>query len=505
MTSSSPPAKWRPLERLEEKTREKNVLANPQLDRLLGRMDSNPTGITTSAAQNGTFVGLQRDVDTQYMTGSKMYEVLTALKRMAWIVPLAYTYLWTAAIFAMFPPFYPGLATSRGLEAWKYGFVFSALKCGMSLGSFSIRKMMTWLSPTKTYLLGQAGALLFCLCFGSLYWAPSANTLLWLSLFTFSFGGIFLMILIVTMYAAANSVCSSNPGVLAGTMEAIYGIGNMIGSVTGGALIDLWAFPLPFYVVGVVQALSSPFVAIYGIIPKERPQDSAPKARIMQKIEGAKFWFLLTDPEFLVCAVSFAFNWILMGFNQTTLEPHLSQFQLSSTHLGEIYMVQSAGYVIASVLSAIFCNMQKERSFLFVCHVMAVVAYLIVGPIPFIPISPNLWMAGSAQLGIGIATSAYFVCSSCLLNTTALSRGCPDNLQTTSFVSSVTFGCAVLCACITAPTAGYVSGTYGYRTASMVLFGVLLAWTPVVLILWLRPSLLQGSKRFRYPSQENYI
>ncbi|XP_042147188.1 MFS-type transporter SLC18B1 isoform X2 [Ixodes scapularis] len=431
MTSSSPPAKWRPLECLEEKTREKDVPADPQLDRLLGRMDRNPTGITTSAAQNVTFVGLQRDVDTQYMTGSKMYEVLAALKRMAWIVPLAYTYLWTAAIFAMFPPFYPGLATSRGLEAWKFGFVFSALKCGMSLGSFSIRKM--------------------------------------------------------------------------GTMEAIYGIGNMIGSVTGGALIDLWAFPLPFFVVGVVQALSSPFVAIYGIIPKERPQDSAPKARIMQKIEGAKFWFLLTDPEFLVCAISFAFNWILMGFNQTTLEPHLSQFQLSSTHLGEIYMVQSAGYVIASVLSAIFCNMQKERSFLFVCHVMAVVAYLIVGPIPYIPISPNLWMAGSAQLGIGIATSAYFVCSSCLLNTTALSRGCPDNLQTTSFVSSVTFGCAVLCACITAPTAGYVSGTYGYRTASMVLFGVLFAWTPVLLILWLRPSLLRGSKRFRYPSQENYM
>ncbi|CAN7937419.1 unnamed protein product [Ixodes hexagonus] len=468
----------------------------------LGTNDLDPNEGSVTATQNGTFVRPQGGDEASIKTCSKMREALVALRKVAWILPLAYTYMWTAAIFGMFPPFYPALATSRGLEAWKFGFVFSALKCGMSFGAFSITKVIKCLSPTKTYLLGQAGSLLFCLCSGSLYWAPSGDTLLWLSLLIFTFGGIFLMMLIVTMYAAATSVCSNNPGVLTGTMEAIYGIGNVVGSVAGGALIDLWAFPLPFFVVGVVQALSSPFIAIYGVIPKERPQDRRSKAQITGKNEGGKCWFLLADPEFLVCSVMFSFNWIIMGFNQTTLEPHLSQFQLSSTHLGEIYMVQSAGYVIGSVLSATFSNIQKERAFLSVAHIMAVLAYLIVGPVVFIPTAPNLWMSGSAQLFIGIASSAYFCCPTSLLHSTALRRGCPDNLATSSFVSSVTFGCAVLCACVTAPTAGYVAGACGYRTASMVLFGVLVAWTPVTLVLWLRPSWLKGSKRFHHPMAE---
>lgn len=504
-TSLLSSAEWRPLECFEYRTSEDTVTTNDKAERVLERKLLDPCDGKMSTESHGTFVGPQGDCVARIINGSRMYDALAKLKTVVWILPLAYTYLWTAAIFAMFPPFYPALATSRGLEAWKFGFVFSALKCGMSLGAFSIRKMIEWLSPTKTYLLGQVGVLLFCLFLGSLYWTTSADTLLWLSLLIYLFGGIFLMVLIVTMYAAANSVCSSSPGVLSGTMEAIYGLGNVIGSIAGGALIDLWAFPLPFFVVGVVQALSSPFIAIYGVIPRQRPQDCVQKAQITQNVKGAKFWFLLADPEFVGCAVCFSFNWILMGFNQTTMEPHLAQFQLSSTHLGEIFMVQSAAYFVASVLGAIFCNIQKERFFLMVGHSMAVVAYLIVGPVPFIPVAPNLWMAGAAQFCIGVATSAYFVCSTCRLNTTALSRGCPDNIQTSSFVSSVTFGCGVLCACITAPTAGYVSGVLGYQTASMILFCILFAWTPFPLVLWLRPSWLRGSKRFRYPTQENCV
>ncbi|KAM7306600.1 uncharacterized protein ISCGN_010303 [Ixodes scapularis] len=158
---------------------------------------------------------------------------------------------------------------------------------------------------------------------------------------------------------------------------------------------------------------------------------------------------------------------------------------------------------MGAVLSAIFCNIQKERTFLVLGHVMAVVAYLILGPVPFIPMAPNLWMAGSAQVCLGIATATYFICSICHLQTTALSRGCPENIQATSFVVSVTHGFGVFCACITAPIAGYVMDVYGYRTASMILFAVFVAWTPVTLVLWLRPGWLRGKKTFRPTLEEN--
>ncbi|KAL3245060.1 hypothetical protein MRX96_018208, partial [Rhipicephalus microplus] len=55
-------------------------------------------------------------------------------------------------------------------------------------------------------------------------------------------------------------------------MEFMFGCGNMAGSVLGGALIDLWEYPLPFFVLGTIIILSIPWIIKHKKVPNKQPE-----------------------------------------------------------------------------------------------------------------------------------------------------------------------------------------------------------------------------------------
>ncbi|CAN7989564.1 unnamed protein product [Ixodes hexagonus] len=318
---------------------------------------------------------------------SKMYKVGKSIKGSCWTLPLAYSYLWTAAIITMPQPFYPALASSRGLAAWKFAFVFSALKGGMFLASLFIKPMIKRLSTTKMYLFGQGGALVYCAALGSLYWA-SPDIFLWFSLLTMTIGGLSVGIQSFTMYAAATTLFRENSGTLIAAMEFMYGVGLMLGSIVTGALIDPWAFPLPFFVVGVLQTVFFPLFAFQGVTPRGRPSATLPMSDIQHSGADMPFKRLLRDPPFMLNMVSVMLSWTIMGFNEPTLGPYLEQFQLSSTEVGVVFVVLSASYAMGSLISGIFCHFKMESFFNFAALLMTSFSYLMVGPAFFIPLQP---------------------------------------------------------------------------------------------------------------------
>ncbi|CAN7984121.1 unnamed protein product [Ixodes pacificus] len=269
---------------------------------------------------------------------SKLYGACKSFKQISWTVPLAYSYLWTAAIMTMPQPFYPALASSRGLPAWKFAFVFSALNIGMLLGSFSVEPLMKCLPTTHIYLLGQGGALVYCAAVGALYWAGS-DIFLGISLLTMTFGGFSVGIQTCTMYIAATPLFPENSGALIATMECMYGLGVMIGSVISGVLVDLWAFPLPFFVVGVAQSVFFPFFAVNGVTP-EGQMNVTPGVSDVQHPAAANMPFgrLLRDPLFMLNILSVMLSSAIMGFNDPTLGPYLVQVCLSSLSYFPVFL-----------------------------------------------------------------------------------------------------------------------------------------------------------------------
>ncbi|KAM7308960.1 uncharacterized protein ISCGN_012591 [Ixodes scapularis] len=364
----------------------------------------------------------------------------------------------------------------------------------MLLGSLSVEPLMKCLPATNIYLLGQGGALVYCAAVGALYWAGS-DIFLGLSLVTMTFGGFSVGIQSCAMYIAATPLFPENSGALIATMECMFGLGVMTGSVISGLLVDLWAFPLPFFVVGVAQSVFFPFFAVNGVTP-EGKMNVTPRASDVQHPAAANMPFgrLLRDPIFMLNILSVVLSSAIMGFNDPTLGPYLVQFGLSNTDVGVCFMVQYASYAVGSLVSGMFCQLQMELFFSFAAVLLTVLSFMIIGPVPFLPCQPSLWMVYVSLVLMGNGQAALFVCSYCQALKRATELGYPDNIRTSGFVSSLVFPSLFIGSLITSPIAGYLVGTFGYRKGSMFMFVALLMWTPITVFQWQRSNCLSRKK-----------
>ncbi|XP_077487370.1 MFS-type transporter SLC18B1-like [Amblyomma americanum] len=416
------------------------------------------------------------------------------LKRDAWLLPLVHSEFWISAAFSLIQPFYPILASSRGIEAWKYGFVFSLFKIFMLIGSVTAEKMINRITPTACYLFGQGGFFIFTILFGCLYWAPGGNVLLGLSIACVVLGGITNTFYLVSMFAVFTTRFPKHRGGIIAFLEFLWGSGNMVGSAIGGVLIDAWAFPLPFFVLGAITMLSFPVIMklrakLNQYSEPEECEEDAPEK------EGKlpSYYWLLIDPVFLADMVTLMMSWVILGFNEPTLEPSLEKFNLTGTILGSVYTVQFASYSVGGFIAGAFSHYSLETFYAMVGQLFTILAYLLIGPAPFLPLSRSLALVYISQVFTGLGMSAQFVCGYCHGLRRAVQRGYPDNIRTNGFLSSTVFTFAVFGAMVTPPIAGYVVELYGYRKGSMLMFGLLVIWAPATIALWVH-SICSGRK-----------
>lgn len=412
--------------------------------------------------------------------------VLAVVRRSRWMIPLIYTHIWLSAAFSLMQPFFPQLAASAGLEAWKYGFFFSATKIAMLVGSVLTERFMVIGSPRRCYLAGQVGFILFTLLLGLLYWSPGGNVFLAICLVLALVGGFFSTVYIVSAYSVVTAAFPVHTGIIIATMEFMWGAGNMLGSVLGGILIDAWEYPLPFFVMAALSSFSLPWtvrskkISASPVQATEHTDDTGTPNKRMS------LYKLLIDPVFLIDMGTVMLSWVIMGFNEPTLEPHLQQFGISTTQLGVIFMVQFASYTIACLVLGILCHSKMDAFCAFASQSIAVFAYLILGPAPFIPSETTMWMVYLSQVFTGVGMAGQFICGYCHALKHAVAKGYSDDLRTTSFISTVVFTVLVLGATIMPPIAGYVVEKFGYRSGSMFLFGLLVLWTPVTFYQWVK-------------------
>ncbi|XP_042147301.1 MFS-type transporter SLC18B1-like [Ixodes scapularis] len=118
-------------------------------------------------------------------------------------------------------------------------------------------------SPTTCYFIGQIGFFLFNIILGCLYWIPDGNTFLGVSIASVLVGGFTNMLYLVSAYSIITNQYPKSEGVVIAFLDFIWAIGNTVGSAVGGTLIDLWAYPLPFFVLGTLIIFSIPWIVKY--------------------------------------------------------------------------------------------------------------------------------------------------------------------------------------------------------------------------------------------------
>ncbi|XP_064473475.1 uncharacterized protein LOC135388089 isoform X2 [Ornithodoros turicata] len=396
-----------------------------------------------------------------------------------WLVPVLYTHFFMAAGTMMNMAFYPPLASSRGLAAWKFGFVFSAYKVGMLLGAFISERVVYKASPRAGYLGGQGGQVICLVLFGALYWINGAEELLaWSMIFALACNATAVMYF-ASMFAVQTSVFRDKAGLLIASLEFLFGLGGLVGAVIGGALIDLWAYPLPYFAVAAMLCLSLPFMTM--IRPQWKREAAMENKR---KLVTSAYFKLLTNPSFLTDMITAAIPLGMMAFNEDTLEPYLRNFHLTNTQIGLVFTVQCVGYCTGSLLSGYFSINKLETTSMFLGTTLCAISYLMIGPAPFINMEPSLGLMYLSCALMGLGGAALFTCGYMHGLRTAILSGYPDDIRTNSVVASIVFVNMFLSSVGTAPLAGYLTQEFGYRAASTALSGFLFTWTAATFVLW---------------------
>lgn len=111
---------------------------------------------------------------------------------------------------------------------------------------------------------------------------------------------------------------------------------------------------------------------------------------------------------FLSTATSFA-----IGYNEATLEYHLREIgNFSPSQVGYIFLISGLIYsVFAYGIGYIANQWSKCYNMIFIGLILLTGAFVIVGPLPWIPVKPNLLFVSISQSFIGIGTAFLFVLS----------------------------------------------------------------------------------------------
>ncbi|KAM7308446.1 uncharacterized protein ISCGN_012080 [Ixodes scapularis] len=364
-------------------------------------------------------------------------------------------------INSLLAPFFPALAASRGNNTWLFGATFSVFHVLMLPGSFLAEILIIKKSLKFAYLIAVTGFTIYASLCGAMYWIDEENSFVGFAIFNAAFGGTAMAIFLVSIITVFTS--DSNGGLWMGIKENVSGIGALLGQVGGGFFIDHWKYPTPFFAFTIALVLGIPFIKVPRSESLDEKDESTGRAdhvneecdqgdiginathSHLRHSQPKNRYKLLLDPMFLVNIGNIVMASCLAAYNEATLQPYLIQFNLSSTEVGAVFTVKSCGQSFGSLIAGMLTVYKMEQFYIIFGYVLIAIALLIVGPAPFLPFQPSLTLIYVGQLLIGLGWSALTVCSiTHTLRYVTNAAGYPNDLKTTSFISSSACRCLLL-------------------------------------------------------------
>uniref|UniRef100_A0A6B0VE41 Putative mfs-type transporter n=1 Tax=Ixodes ricinus TaxID=34613 RepID=A0A6B0VE41_IXORI len=412
------------------------------------------------------------------------------LRSSVWGLTYVYQTFWIAAINSLLAPFFPALAASRGNNTWLFGATFSVFHVLMLPGSFLAEILIIKKSLKFAYLIAITGFTIYASLCGAIYWIDEENSFVGVAIFNAAFGGTAMAIFLVSVVTVFTS--DRNGGLWMGIKENVSGIGALLGQVGGGFFIDHWKYPTPFFAFTIALVLVIPFIKVPRSGSLEEKDESPVRAdqvneecdqgdivindthSHLQHSQPKNRYKLLLDPMFLVNIGNVVMASCLAAYNEATLQPYLVQFNLSSTEVGAVFTVKSCGLSFGPLIAGMLTVYKMEQFYIIFGQVLIAIALLIVGPAPFLPFQPN-------------------------------AAGYPNDLKTTSFISSSACRCMLLGGMIMPPIATFIVTGCGYRKGSMFMLGTLSFFMLITAGSWLTAALCAPNARFERDSDRQTL
>ncbi|KAH6928523.1 hypothetical protein HPB50_016860 [Hyalomma asiaticum] len=160
-------------------------------------------------------------------------------------------------------------------------------------------------------------------------------------------------------------------------------------------------------------------------------------------------------------------------------------------HLSSMECVYGISNTVGFLVGTALIEEQEGVSVLLGFIIMAL-AFLFVGPAPFLQIPPYLWLVYLTQAAIGFGCAAVIVGSFSLALKKAIERGFPNSMWTYATVCGFLFGAITLGSSVAPLLSRYATDNIRYENASLVMLAAL-----VICVIMNFGACIKNSKRKR--------
>jgi len=250
------------------------------------------------------------------------------------------------------------------------------------------------------------------------------------------------------------------------TLETFFGIGLIVGPTVGGAMYQAGGYILPFAVLGSFLIFAA--ILTYFILPERYNERDGG----LQETQEKGLCDLLRIPSIALAAFSILSTSLSIAFLQATLEPHLRQFELSPSQMGAMFVVNGGVYAFSAPIWGYMCDKRLPPIIVTLLgSVCIAVAFLFIGPVPFIPVPTSLGLCIGMLFIHGLGFAAQLVAAFSSAHSEALIAGFPDNVHTYALVSGLWTATFALGAFIGPSFGGVLMDVVGFGYATLFVFG----------------------------------
>ena len=359
-------------------------------------------------------------------------------------------------------PFFPAEAEKKGATPSQYGFVFGIYELVIFLFCPIYGKFLDTIGVKLVNNTGIFVVSATCLLFGFLAYMNDATTFI-----AFSF---IIRVVEATgtsafITSAFSIIAQEFPDDVASTfaaLETCFGIGLILGPTIGGVLYEAGGFLLPFAVVGGLLAFSG--ILIFFLLPS---QDAPIETQATQSILS-----LLSEAPFVIGTAIVIATSYSIGFVQATLEPHIRNLQLTPLEIGLLFIVNGTAYAVSAPVWGRMCDRLLAPHYVTcIGSMLIVVAFMLIGPAPFLPIRTSLVIVIISLILHGLGMGAALIASFSGFHRDAITIGLPDNISTYGVVSGLWTSAFALGAFVGPSAAGVLFDQVGFPWASQTVVG----------------------------------
>ena len=164
----------------------------------------------------------------------------------------------------------------------------------------------------------------------------------------------------------------------------LTGLGMILGPLLGSGLYTLGGYTLPFYVVSGLLALAAILNSIF--LPSDNETADYEQFDIDEGDDGYLVK-LFTNGLFLIATLLILPAWSCMDFGIPFIAPFLAETDITSDKniVGLLFVAMAVSYSLSSLLWGHLCTRFRcQRTLMVMGNLMAALAYLIMGPSPWL-------------------------------------------------------------------------------------------------------------------------